>query len=85
MWSGNTDFSNDILHFLLHLLLGAQEALPKVITDTSTLKQHRQSLLLATEGKNTTDIFFRATEESSLNDGLGDGGGLFFLCGGVKV
>jgi hypothetical protein len=77
-----TDLGNNIAHLILHLLLGALEALPQVVADTAALEEHGQGLFLGSQGHDALDIFCCAAEERGFQDGFWDGGGFLFLGGG---
>jgi hypothetical protein len=56
-----TNLTNNITHFLLHLLLRPHKALPQIIAYTTALQQQRQSLFLVSDGDDTFYIFCGAT------------------------
>lgn len=74
-----------ITQLLLHLLLSSLKSLPQIIANTATLQQRTARLLGRLDLNEAVDVLDGAAEECSLEDALGDTGGLFAAVFGVHV
>lgn len=61
---------NNIPNLILHLLLSPGKPLPQIITHTTPLQKHSQSLFLAPQRQHPVNILRRASQKCSLEHRL---------------
>lgn len=71
-----THLHDDVTQLLLHLFLGAQEALPQVVADATALEQGAAGLFGGADLDDAVDVLNSAAQQGGADDAVGNLGGL---------